>query len=499
MAAVPLPFPASSYPGSVPGEGDGRLKNAYAARDGSYARYFRTPGLTGIPGMGGGTVPRGGLLVGPVLYQARSNQLWYYTSALGSATLVGVLAGSKPVVMARNNRATEGGNAGPDIAIVTEYGVQVLVPNGTIKSYPPSRTDPDDPGPNPIGVPLDVCFLDGYFVFAYTDGTLRATGTAATPTNTLDLTDLSYTVCEANPDGLLRVCTHGGKVWAFGASSIEIYADVGTQPFPLARDYVIPTGLRGQWALSGFEDGWDKQLIFVAADGTVRRMDGYQPTPISTRAVERAIAGADPAALRASVYTFGGNAIWSLTDQATFTWEYNATTGEWHERASQGQAFWRGLTSIRAYNQWIIGDSKTGGAAKLDERAFVDVDTPITARIESGPLRTFPDRARVADLQLDITTGQAMASAQNEGKTDPDCLITWSHDGGMSWSNPLIRAINQPGRSIGQQGLSGYRVSVGDLGRTTREGLRVAVEVSDPVAFSLRGATVREAAVRKSA
>jgi hypothetical protein len=499
MAQAALPFPTSSFPGGIPGEGDGRLINALAQQDGSYIRIFRTPGLTAIPGMGNNTLPRGGLLVGPVLYQARTGSLYYYTSALTVGTLVGALAGAKPISMARNNRESTGGAPGPDIVIVSEYGVQVLVPNGTIKDYPVSRSDPDDPGPNPIGTPLDVAFLDGYFLFAYTDGTVRATGTAATPTNTLDLSDLSYTVCEGNPDGLLRVTARGGKAWCWGTASVEVWSDAGLSPFPLARDTVIPIGLRSQWAVAGFEDGWDGPQIFVAADGTVRRMDGYQPSRISTLQVERSIAAADPANLRAMVYTFGGNPIWSLTDQTSFTWEYNLTTGNWHERASQGMAYWRGLTSINAFGKWVIGDRKTGAAAKLDTGSFVDLDTPITARIESGPLRTFPDRARVSDLQVDITTGQAMAAAQNEGKSDPECIITWSMDGGMSWSNPLVRLINQQGRSIGQQGSSGYRVSVGDLGRTTREGVRVAIEVSDPVQFSFRGAAVREAAVRKSA
>lgn len=498
MVAAPLPFPTSSNPGAIPGEGDGRLVNAIAQKDGGAVRYFRAPGLTKVSTVAAGTLPRGGLVVGSTLYLARTDRLFALNPAF-TATQVGSISGAKPVSMARNNRASDNSNIGPDIVIVTENGASWLTPGGTIRDYPVSRTDPDDPGTNPIGTPLDVAFLDGYFLFAYTDGTLRATGTAATPANTLDLNDQSYTVCESNPDGLLRVTAREGKAWAWGSASVEVYADAATSPFPLQRERVIPIGLREQWAIAGYEDGWDLQQIWVASDGTVRRMDGYTPTRISTRAVERAIAGAQSGSLRASVYTFGGNAIWSLTDGKTFTWEFNAVTQEWHERTSQAQAYWRGLTAIRFNNTWVIGDAKTGAAAKLDERAFVDIDTPITARIESGPLQTFPDRARVSDLQLDITTGQGLASAQIENKTDPDCLITWSHDGGMTWSNPLVRVMNQPGRSIGQQGLSGVRVSVGDLGRTTREGVRVAVEVSDPVPFSMRGATVRQAAIRKAA
>lgn len=472
-----LVLPASSAPGAIPGEGTGRLINAQAFKDGDGVRWGATPGLRPLASPGA-PAPRGGLLVGGLLYLAREDAL-FAMSTSNTLRRVGTLEGDRPVTMARNNRASTADSAGPDVVAVTEVGPFLVTPSG-ITDYPGSV----------IGSPNDVAFLDGYFLFTYADGTIRSTGTQATPTNTTDMSDQSYTVAESSPDGLLRGTVSGGQFYAWGQSSLEIYADQGLSPFPLSRQQVISIGLLGPSCVAGFETGWNGSQIFVAADGTVRRLDGYTPTRISTRAVERSIASiSGPNVLRASVYTYGGNAVWSLSAPG-FTWEYNVTTDAWHERASTGLARWRGETSVNAFGKWIVGDVVTGDVLAISEAYRTENGAPVVARIESAPLRQIPDRLRLGALTLDITTGQGDPGGEMPDETDPRCRISWSVDGGARWAQPLIRPIGGPGQY-------GNRVSVGDLGRATREGVRVAVEVSDPVQFSLRGASLPDVAIRK--
>jgi hypothetical protein len=479
-----LQFPTSSSPGAIPGEGNGRLINALALKDGADTRWFSVPGLDAVAATGVAT-PRGGVLVNDALLLARANSLYALNAGYQLAP-IDVLPGTQPVTMVRDNYAAPAGDAqaiatgGPHVVAVTESGTFIVTAAG-VRPYPISS------GGFQIGTPNSVCFLDGYFVFSYADGTIRATGTntAGQTSNTLQFNDQSFTRAESSPDGLLRVTASGGQVWAWGETSTEVYDDQGLSPFPFSRSQVIPVGLYGTWCVAGWEPGWDGPQIFVAADQTVRMMSGYTAQRISTRPVERAIAAATgPGVLRASVYTFGGNAIWSLSGPG-FTWEFNATTQQWHERRSQGMSRWRAETSVRAFGRWFFGDLATGGVMALNPDSRTEGGAPVVARIESAPLRNFPDRFRLGGLTLDITTGQGAPTA-----ADASCLIDWTVNGGGSWAQPLTRPIGGVGRY-------GIPVRVGDLGRSGRDGVQVGITVSDPVAFSLRGAELPSIQARK--
>lgn len=481
-----LQFPTSSSPASIPGEGSGRLLNSMTLKDGADVRWVPVPGADRAASPRAAT-PRGGILVNDALLLVRQDSVFAMNAAQALRS-IDALPGAQPVIMARNNYAAVAGDpgfpyaiapGGPHVPVVTDSGVFLITAGGVVP-YPRNTSSS-----MLIGNANSVSFLDGYFLFTYPNGTIRATGTNAIPSNTVDFSDQSYTVAESNPDGLLRGTVQGGQFWAWGASSVEVYADQGLTPFPLSRSQVIPIGLYGPWCIAGFEDGWSGNQIFVASDGSVRAMNGYTPQIISTRAVERSIAAtAGPSLLRAAVYTFGGQAVWSLSGPG-FTWEYNTSTQQWHERQSQGLERWRAETSVKAFGKWFLGDILTGDVLSLNPDLRTENGAPVVARIESAPLRNFPDRIRLGGLTLDITTGQGAPTDRLAA-----CLVEWSVDGGGRWSQPLQRDLGGPGQY-------GKRVSVGDLGRSGRDGVRVAVTVSDPVPFSLRGADLPNIATRK--
>lgn len=450
---VALTFPKSSTPGAYPGEGAGRLVNVYAVADGDRAAFVSVPGL--VPFGAAGAGPRGFLLVGSLLYDAVKDTL-YTVNATGLATLVGQLSGSDPVTMARNNRSPS-----PDVVIVTEDGAYAASTAG-IADYP----DPD------VGTPTSVTFLDGYFLFTYGDGTIRASGL-----NTTDINDQSFTKAESKPDGLIRGIAKNGQFIALGPTSTEFYSNAGTQPFPLARAEVSDTGLFGRWAVAGFEDGWDRSWFSVASDRTVCRWDGYTPTRVSTREVERSIAGiTDPNSLRMCVYGFGGNAVVSLSGPG-FTWEYHVTANRWFERESYGAKRWRGERSVNAFGRWLVGDLRSTSIMAISETTRREGSDPLVCTMEAlGP--TFPRGARLNDLRVEITTGQGRAEGLEPIETDPRALISWSLDGGASFGTAVER-------SLGRQGQFGKPVTVTSLGRARGAGLTVRIEVSDPVRFTL--------------
>src|SRR5215467_8636397 len=120
-----IPFPTSTAPGGLPIEGAGRLINCSAEPllDGRTVRH-RQPGLATFATTAQ-TGYRGSLLVNNNLFVAFNGRLRKIDSA-GVDTDIGALAGTKKVIMARNNRAPT-----PQVAIVTENGAFQTDASGT--------------------------------------------------------------------------------------------------------------------------------------------------------------------------------------------------------------------------------------------------------------------------------------------------------------------------------------------------------------------------------
>src|SRR5215207_9834837 len=121
-----LPFPKSSTPGVLPGEGEGRLINAYTTKMGGQDVIRRIPGLTSV-GTAGANGCRGMMYLNALdvgIYGAWSGAA--YRISGGSPVLLGTLPGTGFVTWARNNRTTAG-VASPDlIACRAEGGAYVV-------------------------------------------------------------------------------------------------------------------------------------------------------------------------------------------------------------------------------------------------------------------------------------------------------------------------------------------------------------------------------------
>ena len=451
---VPVPWPSSTNPGQAFGEGGGRVINCYAFKDGTAIRWKPAPGLDVLsvlpPGEVRGYVVNNGSLIAVV-----GNFVLSIDANGTIAYFEGSVSGSGPVTIARNNRAT------PQVTIASNSGAYLI--NGTVVvGYPD------------VNFPLvnSVTSLDGYFLWTTATGDIIASDLNDTVVN-----PLSKARAESRPDGLLRGVAYGQQFFAFGDQTIEVWQDVGSTPFPLTRSSVIPVGLFGQWAVAGFEDGWGGPLFFVAQDNSVRRLDGYTPVRVSNEDIERLIAKvAVKSDLRACVYTFGGNSIWSLSC-ADWTWEFNVTTGEWHERVSYGLTRWIGGPTINAFGKWLTGAYGGGFLYAINFESRNEGSSPLIWGMDSGPVKSFPERVAVPAAYFDFIIG---AGAIN---TDPQAMLSWSHDGGLSWANPLTRTTGRQGNSVG-------RVAVFRLGLASHHGIRLRFRVSDVAYTSFSGAVV---------
>lgn len=459
-----LPFPRSSTPGHGIGEGEGRLVNAYVEKAGDTYYQRRVPGLVqftnGNPGLSG---PRGMANGGGIVFAVYATGV-VAVGGLGNFTVFsGSIPGTDGVTIAHNNKTP----AFDVVAVRESGGAYILTGSNIVTPYP----DPDLPA-----TVNSVSFMDGYFVFTIADGRIMTTGITGAPTNTTSIDPLSFATAESRPDGLKRGITHGGVFWAMGDDTIEPWLNPGDlEPFPFTRGAsVVPVGLLTTMAVAGFEEGWGESFYFVGHDGTVRQMAGYDAKVVSTPDVERFIASSAKSSLEASVYTFRGHSIWSLSSD-TGTWEYNVTSGAWHERKSPGQVRWRASRSLKLFDKWIVADSLSGALYQVTDAVKTEGGTAITWTVESAPLKDYPSRVAIPELMADFT------------EADANVDVSWSHDGGKSWIGPVTRSLSTASK---------WPVRVNRLGMATHHGLRARFSVTDDADFSLMGASVPKPAVR---
>jgi len=469
---VDIVFPNSTSPGNRPAESSGRLINCFAAKldDGarnSYARR-RSPGLALIVDT---TIDigRGAHFYNGNLFVAQKDTLSkvYIDGITGNfvSSVLGSLPGNKRVTFARNNKAPI-----PDILCVTENDVYVIT-----DTLPPASL-----GAAALPQPLTVTFIDGYFVFPIRDGRFFFSGLNDTTVNALD-----FGKAESRPGGLFNAVTYGEQLLLGGPATIEVWSNAGNATgSPFSRTTVIQKGLASTFAIAGFEEGFST-IVFVGDDNAVYRLDGgYQPTRISNDDLDQLIAEtADKTQLDVNVCVTLGR-MWATVTGPKFSWTYDIGAGLWHERKSYLWPNWRAVTSIKAFNgDWIALDRENGSVWRVDGSVLKEGTAPLVMVAQSLPMAQFPNRALFPRADFDIIVGQAKVAGEQPIDTDPVCLIRWSDDGGVSWSEPLRR-------SLGKTGYYNTPISINRTGMAGRYGRVWEVSISDPIYASILGGSV---------
>jgi len=465
-----VPFPLSTAPGSRPQESAGRILNAYVEplTDGapSGRKYVRAPGLRNF-GTTSRSGYRGSIEIAGILYSAFNGQMEKHTSVGGASTNVGALNGTKKGFFARNNAVT------PDQVFCDPDGnIAVFTSSSVTNSYP----DPDLPAVN------SVCSIDGYLVFTTGNGRAYATDLNSTSVNAL-----SFGTAESKPDGLVRCIPYAGQLWLFGGFTTEVWADVGTIPFPFQRSVVIPRGLAGPYCIAGQEDAFGRALVWIGDDSAVYQLNGYTPDKISSPDIDALIeAVTDKTQLEVSVYISRGHGMVQISS-TTWTWVLDLNTSKWSERNSYGLTRSRIIGGINAFgSKWLCGDSQTGNIQEITSAVFSEVLSPFRMRLESGAVEKFPTGARIGRADFSFVTGVGQASGTDPIQTNPTVEISWSDDGGQTWSAPIQR-------KLGRQSETRDLVSlVACTGRSSWNGRRWRIDVADPVYVGFLGATQAE-------
>lgn len=449
MPGTPFPIPKSSTPGARAGEGEGRLYNCYSVTEGDRSYVRRTAGLAQLVATGK-TGIRGLLDVNGVLYVVYTGSV-VTVSGVTVTTLTGSIPGSDAVTLARNNKTT-GGASTPDIVAVRESGGAYVLTSSTVSSYP------DADLPSTVN---SVTFLEGFFLFSIPDGRIFAS-----ELNSTDINALSFATAETRSDGLRRIIVRGNIAYAMGGTTIEPWKNVGTSPFPLQRSpTVMQVGLLTTAAVAGFEDSWNAPTYFASADRRFMALSGYETAPVSTPDVERFLTASTASTVEVSAFVWKGRSFIAVSSDAG-SWVLDVESRAWHERSSTGTTRWRAKFSAYSNDRWVFGDSLTGDLLTMSD-TLTENGAALGGFIQTAPLKDFP--ARIATRMSADFTEAAIT-----------IYVSWSHDGGKTWSTELQRSITDAEK---------FPLSVANLGLSTHHGIIAKFRWEGAQDFSFMGAT----------
>lgn len=265
--------------------------------------------------------------------------------------------------------------------------------------------------------PNSITFQDGYIFFTIADGRVFATAL-----NSLSMNALTTITCVSRSDvTLLRAIPFTGYLLLFTTGSLEIWADAANPApaFPYARQSVLDIGLVQPTAIAGAETGF-ANLGWVAQDygvwmmGTQSLAPGKVSPPDLDRLIEAQVKAGNT--IEAGCRMYGGKKFWHISSPA-WTWEFNLTTAKWHELWSLDNGVygrWRAVGGHPAFNRWVCGDTLSGNLLYADDTNYTENGAPLLFRIESGPVKAFPQQLAIAraDFDFDFGVGQAVGSFQ---------------------------------------------------------------------------------------
>lgn len=432
---------------------------------------YRTPGLKSyIPissdiGRGMIAMEDLGTLIsvhGQTVFQIDENNIY--------SSISGTLSGADDLVITRNNASPD-----PQAVFFSEAGA--FYTDGS------AVTQISDSDFTSFGVANSGCFIKGFIIALFDDGTLLASNVnSATAWDALD-----FATADASPDEGRRVYAFRDEAFVFGKDTIEVWAfDSSNTAFPLSPvpGAVVPVGIVGKHAVCDLAGS----LYWVDQIGIVRTLgQGYSATRISVHGVERAVndylkAGNDKNGIKVWGYVEGGHQF-VIVRSSTFCWVYDLATKVWHERGSFRRDTWQAKHYARCFDRHIVSCDISGDLFELDADTYEETGDPLPWEVITPPVDAFPGGGVLDRLALDIETGTALDASGSTEDQNPAITVEKSIDGGKTWSIP--RAL-----SLGTRAQYKKKVKLNRCGRFDQDGAMFRIRGSNKIRMAILRADV---------
>lgn len=291
---------------------------------------------------------------------------------------------------------------------------------------------------------------------------------------------LSFATAERKGDDLMGAVVQNGELILFGKDVTEFWTSTGDANLPFQRrtGASINIGLVGPRAAINAGGS-----IFFVGQGTlggnrVYAMQGYQPNPISTPAIEEAIQSlseANKRAIKAWSYTQDGHSFIGFFLPGVGSFVFDTATGEWHKRTSatghicQQVQFWNG--------EYIVGSSQ---AAELfyQRKSAYDEDGGTITRVCTVFV---PSNSAVPCYNFIVDAAKGVG---NGDEAAPSLTLEWSDD--------LVSYANSRTLNLGASGANSTRIFTTRLGRMKPPGRLFKMTFTDPNLYRIDGVRINE-------
>lgn len=333
-----------------------------------------------------------------------------------------------------------------------------------------------------------VCEIDGFFIFAKPDSQIFYTSPVYW--NGTSPFDGTYFALKDNaPDNIVCMIENSRELWLIGEKTTEVWYMQGGNFFPLGRlqGTMQQLGCAAEHSLARIGGSLLWLGLSDRGGNQVLMSKGYSIENVSDPAMAYQINQyATVSDARAFLYVEEGHTFYVITfPSANTTWALDLTTKMWHNRASydpvRGQ-FNRQYQNVcmNFQNMNIVGDRSTGAISWQTRTAYDEVVSPLVSVRQAPHMWDRENRNRMlyTRLQLELKPGSAPSSGTY---SDPKATLSWSDDGGQSFSNDHIAPI-------GLTGQTKNRIIWRRLGIARDRVFKVTI--SDPVNRDIVGASV---------
>jgi hypothetical protein len=394
-----------------------------------------------------------------------------------------IVAGNKVYKIDSSKTVTSLGDITTEIGqvIMTDNGDQVTIqlPNGIAyycTSTAASLTQITDGDFNDSG---SVTTLDGFTVSALLNSNEFQWSNVNTTEN---WNALNAATVEANSSKIVRVYQNNLELWFFKENIIQVFYNTGSSPlFQRKEGVYIEKGCASKYSVATM----DNSFFFLGNDRIIYQTIGYQLKPISTFPLSQEIetyTTIDDAI--GFTYVQDGHKFYCLTfPSENKTWEYDITTGLWHERESvnnQGKDG-RWVANCHAYfaGKNLIGDFQTGVIYEIDPDVYTENGTVIKREVIGTTMFKNFARMSLSKFVVVMDTGVGIATGQG---IDPQLVGRFSDNGGKTYTDELWQPIGAEGSFLTEV----FWTKIGGKARS----FIARLNYSEPTKFQIAGAFV---------
>lgn len=306
-----------------------------------------------------------------------------------------------------------------------------------------------------------VVFLDGYF-FLSVPGTNRFY--ASNLNDGLTYNGLDIATAEINQSPIVALAVKNRQLWIFKENYIEVWYDAANptgMPLSPRVGSELSIGTIAPNSVVNIDNTlyWlDNRGFIVSAinSGTItNNTTGNTAQPVSTDALNTTFSLYDDISDAISTgFVERGHLMYQINfPTAGYSWVFDLTTGEWHERSLLDQALSTHqpdttMFSVQVGLLTIVSGAETSGTIYISHIDYKDDDgIPIQA------IRTTPHLSQdfklfgIDSLTLKCLTGTANSSGDG---SDPHIILRYSTDSGRSWSSDLTESLGLTGDYVTQ-------------------------------------------------